>query len=164
MLRVSTVASSPHNQSAFTTYSHQLPIMASISRINSTNTGGFDQITAVSQEMINDQLKTTMNSIPELKSFEPEDAIWGKFSTVFKNAMLDPCHCKIPASGNNFSSVLFYVCACGSVKVALDNALNNHAQYRSISSPVNGLSRTAPTRKMSRPRPTILRVGFSAVW
>lgn len=136
--------------------------MASISRINSTNTGDFDQITAVSQDMINDQLKTLMNSIPDLKAFEPEDAIWGKFSTVFKNATLDPCQCSIPTSGNNFSSVLFFVCDYALFEVVLHNVLNNHLQHRSTSSRVSGLSRTRLTGTMSRSPITILQVGFSA--
>ena len=87
--------------------------MASATRVSGATTGQFDQVTAVSQTMINDQLQTLMNNVTDLKTFDVEETTWDKSTLNLENAILKPCSVVIPVEQNDFSSVEFYVSSPG---------------------------------------------------
>ena len=83
--------------------------MASVTRVSGASTGQFDQVTAVSQAMINDQLQTLMDNVTDLKIFEVEQTTWDKSTLTLEEAILKPCSVVIPVEQNDFSTVEFYV-------------------------------------------------------
>ncbi|KAL8808951.1 MAG: hypothetical protein Q9200_003857 [Gallowayella weberi] len=83
--------------------------MASATRISGATTGQFDQVTAVSQTMINDQLQTLMDNVTDLKIFDVEPTTWDKSTLTMEDALLKPCSVVIPVEQNDFSTVEFYI-------------------------------------------------------
>jgi hypothetical protein len=68
------------------------------------NTGQYHQVVAISEDMLNEQLKSYYEMLDEFKTMKVNHAIAGKI-----DAKLGPPKVSIPVEGNNFNEVRYHL-------------------------------------------------------